>query len=44
MDKDNEMAGMLNTDHAKLKKILSKGDLQEEFFNNFIQGLQNLIK
>ncbi|XVF78655.1 hypothetical protein PTKIN_Ptkin14bG0152600 [Pterospermum kingtungense] len=43
MDKDNEMAGLLKTNHAKLKKVVSNPDLQEEYINNFIQGLQNLI-
>ena len=44
MDKDNEMAGLLKRNHAKLKKVLSNQDLQEEYINNFIQGLQDLIK
>ncbi|XWS28047.1 hypothetical protein CRYUN_Cryun25bG0032200 [Craigia yunnanensis] len=44
MDKDNDMAGLLKRNHAKLKKTLSNQDLQEEYINNFIQGLQDLIK
>ena len=44
MDEDNEMADLLKRNHAKLKKVLSNQDLQEEYINNFIQGLQDLIK
>ncbi|XVF78664.1 hypothetical protein PTKIN_Ptkin14bG0153500 [Pterospermum kingtungense] len=44
MDKENEMANLLKTNHAKLKKVVSNPDLKEEYINNFIQGLQNLIK
>ncbi|XWS10052.1 hypothetical protein CRYUN_Cryun39dG0042700 [Craigia yunnanensis] len=44
MDKDNEMADLCKRNHAKLKKVLSNQDLQEEYINNFIQGLQDLIK
>ncbi|XVF78673.1 hypothetical protein PTKIN_Ptkin14bG0154400 [Pterospermum kingtungense] len=43
MDKENELAGFLKRNHAKLKKVLSNPDLQEEYINNFIQGLQDLI-
>nr|ARA71422.1 uridine diphosphate-glycosyltransferase [Microcos paniculata] len=42
MDKDSEIAVVLKTNHATLKEILSKEDLQEEYINNFIQGLQSL--
>ncbi|KAK6270053.1 hypothetical protein POUND7_007158 [Theobroma cacao] len=44
MDKDNEIAGLLKRNHAKLKNILSNRDLQEEYINNFIEGLQDLVK
>ncbi|WRX08171.1 UDP-glucuronosyl/UDP-glucosyltransferase - like 3 [Theobroma cacao] len=42
MDKDNEISVLLKRNHAKLKKILSNRDLQEEYINNFIKGLQDL--
>ncbi|XP_022718008.1 UDP-glycosyltransferase 79B6-like [Durio zibethinus] len=44
MDKDNEMASLLKRNHAKLKQLLSNRDLQEEYINNFIRDLQNLLK
>ncbi|XVF04294.1 hypothetical protein REPUB_Repub05bG0070000 [Reevesia pubescens] len=43
MDKDNEMACLLKTNHAKLKEILSNRNLQEDYINNFIKDLQVLI-
>ncbi|WRX28081.1 UDP-glucuronosyl/UDP-glucosyltransferase - like 10, partial [Theobroma cacao] len=42
MDKDNEISGLLKRNHTNLKKILSNIDLQEEYINNFIKGLQDL--
>ncbi|EOY13145.1 UDP-Glycosyltransferase superfamily protein [Theobroma cacao] len=44
MDKDNEISGLLKRNHTNLKKILSNIDLQEEYINNFIKGLQDLVK
>ncbi|KAK8514579.1 hypothetical protein V6N13_103258 [Hibiscus sabdariffa] len=44
MDKENETANMLRANHAKLKQTLSDRDLQEEYFNNFIQALQDLVQ
>ncbi|KAK8570861.1 hypothetical protein V6N13_103260 [Hibiscus sabdariffa] len=44
MDKENETANMLRANHAKLKQTLSDRDLQEEYFNNFIQALQYLVQ
>ncbi|KAB2043979.1 hypothetical protein ES319_D01G057700v1 [Gossypium barbadense] len=44
MDKDNETANMMKRNHAKLKQILSNGDLQEGYINNFIKALQDLVK
>ncbi|EOY13147.1 UDP-Glycosyltransferase superfamily protein, putative [Theobroma cacao] len=44
MDKDSEMADLLRRNHSKLNQTLSNRDLQDEYINNFIQGLQNLIK
>ncbi|OMO63293.1 UDP-glucuronosyl/UDP-glucosyltransferase [Corchorus olitorius] len=43
MDKDSEIARVLKSNRAKLKETLAKGDLQEQYINNFIQGLQNLV-
>ncbi|XVF78667.1 hypothetical protein PTKIN_Ptkin14bG0153800 [Pterospermum kingtungense] len=44
MDKDNEVAGLLKINHAKLRNVVSNPDLQEEYINNFIQGLKDLTK
>ncbi|XWS52131.1 hypothetical protein CRYUN_Cryun11dG0040800 [Craigia yunnanensis] len=44
LEKDNDIAGQLKRNHAKLNKTLSNQDLQEEYINNFIQCLQDLIK
>ncbi|KAE8681095.1 UDP-Glycosyltransferase superfamily protein [Hibiscus syriacus] len=44
MDKSNETANMLRANHAKLKQKLSNRDLQEEYINNLIQALQDLVK
>ncbi|XVF78676.1 hypothetical protein PTKIN_Ptkin14bG0154700 [Pterospermum kingtungense] len=43
MDKDSEKACLLKKNHAKLKQTLSNEVLQEEYVNDFIQGLQLLI-
>ncbi|XVE50159.1 hypothetical protein DITRI_Ditri01bG0139700 [Diplodiscus trichospermus] len=44
MDKDSEIAGQLKRNHSKLKQTVSNRDLQEQYINNFIQDLQDLIK
>ncbi|KAE8703283.1 putative UDP-Glycosyltransferase superfamily protein [Hibiscus syriacus] len=44
MDKENETAKMLRANHAKLKQTLCSRDFQEEYINNFIQALQDLVK
>ncbi|OMO74851.1 UDP-glucuronosyl/UDP-glucosyltransferase [Corchorus capsularis] len=44
MDEDSEIARVLKSNRAKLKETLAKGDLQEQYIDNFIQGLQDLIK
>ncbi|KAK9016334.1 hypothetical protein V6N11_078836 [Hibiscus sabdariffa] len=44
MDKENETANMLRANRAKLKQTLSDRDLQEEYVNNFIQALQDLVQ
>ncbi|KAK8514578.1 hypothetical protein V6N13_103259 [Hibiscus sabdariffa] len=44
MDKENETANMLRANRTKLKQTLSDRDLQEEYVNNFIQALQDLVK
>ncbi|KAE8703288.1 UDP-glycosyltransferase 79B6 [Hibiscus syriacus] len=44
MDKDNETANMFRANHAKLKETLSNKDLQEQYINNFIQALKDLVK
>ncbi|OMO59334.1 hypothetical protein CCACVL1_24909 [Corchorus capsularis] len=37
MDKDSEISRVLKSNRAKLKETLTKGDLLEEYINNFIQ-------
>ncbi|XP_039064278.1 UDP-glycosyltransferase 79B2-like, partial [Hibiscus syriacus] len=44
MDKNNETAEMLRANHAKLKQTLCSRDLQEEYINNFVQALRDLVK
>ncbi|XVF18751.1 hypothetical protein REPUB_Repub11eG0050200 [Reevesia pubescens] len=44
METDNEMAVLLKRNRSQLKQILSNRDLQEEYINNFIRNLQDLIK
>ncbi|KAE8677052.1 UDP-glycosyltransferase 79B2 [Hibiscus syriacus] len=44
MDKKNETAKMLKANRDKLKHTLSSRHLQEEYINNFIQALQDLVK
>ncbi|XP_021288489.1 LOW QUALITY PROTEIN: UDP-glycosyltransferase 79B2 [Herrania umbratica] len=42
MNKDSDMAGLLRRNHSKLNQTLSNRNLQDEYINNFVQGLQNL--
>ncbi|KAL4377433.1 hypothetical protein GQ457_02G039730 [Hibiscus cannabinus] len=44
MDKENETTNTLRANCAKLKQTLSDRGLQEEYINNFIQALQDLVK
>ncbi|XVF18748.1 hypothetical protein REPUB_Repub11eG0049900 [Reevesia pubescens] len=44
METDNEMSVLLKRNRSQLKQILSNRDLQEEYINNFIRNLQDLIK
>ena len=43
ISKDSEVGGLVKSNHAKLKQVLSCQGIQERYFDTFLQSLQGLL-